>query len=196
MENKIQELADKLYQEGVAKGREEAEALVAAAKQEAEALVAAAKQEADQILQVAQKNATELKSNTETELQLFAKQAVNALKVEVANLLTKETVSQAVKNFVVSPEELNQLIVNMASDWSYDEGLVISTEKAELLQKHFLAQAKSLLDKGLKIEQVNGNKALFSIAPADGSYKINFGEEEFENYFKEFLRPQLVEKLF
>ena len=28
------------------------------------------------------------------------------------------------------------------------------------------------------------------------SYKVNFGEEEFMNYFKEFLRPQLVEMLF
>jgi hypothetical protein len=25
---------------------------------------------------------------------------------------------------------------------------------------------------------------------------VNFGEEEFMNYFKEFLRPQLVEMLF
>jgi V/A-type H+-transporting ATPase subunit E len=25
---------------------------------------------------------------------------------------------------------------------------------------------------------------------------VNFGEEEFENYFKDFLRPQLVEMLF
>jgi V/A-type H+-transporting ATPase subunit E len=52
------------------------------------------------------------------------------------------------------------------------------------------------LDKGVKIEQVNGQKALFSISPADGTYKVNFGEEEFENYFKGFLRPQLVEMLF
>ena len=58
------------------------------------------------------------------------------------------------------------------------------------------AQAKALLDKGVKIEQVNGNKTLFTVSPADGSYKVNFGEEEFMNYFKEFLRPQLVEMLF
>ena len=48
----------------------------------------------------------------------------------------------------------------------------------------------------VKIESVNGTKVLFSISPADGSYKVNFGEEEFENYFKEFLRPQLVQMLF
>ena len=42
----------------------------------------------------------------------------------------------------------------------------------------------------------SGTKSLFTISPADGSYKVNFGEEEFENYFKDFLRPQLVEMLF
>ena len=47
-----------------------------------------------------------------------------------------------------------------------------------------------------KIEQVNGKKASFSIVPADGSYKVTFGEEEFVEFFKEFLRPQLIEMLF
>ena len=64
------------------------------------------------------------------------------------------------------------------------------------LEKVFHRSGKELLDKGVKIEQVNGNKTLFSVSPADGSYKVNFGEEEFMNYFKEFLRPQLVEMLF
>ena len=55
------------------------------------------------------------------------------------------------------------------------------------LKKYFAVQAKDLLDKGVRIEQVNGIKTLFSVSPADGSYKVNFGEEEFMNYFKEFL---------
>ena len=76
------------------------------------------------------------------------------------------------------------------------EPIVISTGDAENLKAYFAKKAKGLLDKGVKIEQVNGIKTLFSISPADGSYKINFGEEEFMNYFKEFLRPQLLEMLF
>ena len=74
-----------------------------------------------------------------------------------------------------------------------DEPIVISTSDAEGLKKYFTAaQAKELLDKGVKIEQVNGIKTLFSVSPADGSYKVNFGEEEFMNYFKErFLRPAI-----
>ena len=48
----------------------------------------------------------------------------------------------------------------------------------------------------MKIEEVNGQKTLFTVAPADGSYKVNFGEAEFVEYFKNFLRPQLVEMIF
>jgi len=38
---------------------------------------------------------------------------------------------------------------------------------------------------------VNGIKTLFTISPADGSYKVNFGEEEFMNYLiKELVKNQ------
>ena len=57
-------------------------------------------------------------------------------------------------------------------------------------------EAKALLDKGVKIEKVNGKDALFSIQPADGSYRVDFGQEQLESYFKAFLRPQLIDMLF
>ena len=59
-----------------------------------------------------------------------------------------------------------------------------------------IPQFKELLDKGVTIRQVSGKDTLLTIAPADGSYKVDFGREEFETYFKGFLRPQLVEMLF
>jgi V/A-type H+-transporting ATPase subunit E len=55
---------------------------------------------------------------------------------------------------------------------------------------------KHLLEKGLKIESVNGIKTGFTLTPADGTYKVRFGEEEFIDYFKEFLRPQIQQLLF
>ena len=53
-----------------------------------------------------------------------------------------------------------------------------------------------MLDGGVKIEKVSGKNAGFTIVPADGSYKVSFGEDEFVAFFKEFLRPGLVEMLF
>ena len=192
MENKIQELTDKIYREGVEKGNEEAQRLISSARDEAAKIVEDARKEAESILAVARKSAKETAENTQSEIKLFAGQAVNALKTEIATLLTNEVVSESVKGFVADKEYL----VSLAAQWSANESIVISTADAEGLKKYFAANAKALLDKGVRIEEVNGTKSLFTISPADGSYKVNFGEEEFENYFKDFLRPQLVEMLF
>ena len=196
MENKIQELTDKIYREGVEKGNEEAQRLVSNAREEAAKILEEARKEAEAIMAAARKSATETAENTQSEIKLFAGQAVNALKTEIASLLTNQVVSDTIKGFVADKDYLNKFIVSLATQWAADEAIVISTADAEGLKKYFAANAKAVLDKGVKIEQVNGNKTLFSISPADGSYKVNFGEEEFENYFKEFLRPQLVEMLF
>jgi V/A-type H+-transporting ATPase subunit E len=196
MESKIQELADKIYREGVEKGKEEALRIVDEAREEANRIVKTAQQQAESIVADANKQAAETKDNTQSEIKLFTEQAVNALKSEIATLLTNQTVGEAVKGFVEDKEYLHKFIVAMAEKWSADEAIVIGTNDAEGLKKYFALKAKALLDKGVKIEQVNGKKALFTIQPADGSYKVNFGEEEFVNYFKEFLRPQLVEMLF
>ena len=196
MENKIQELTDKIYREGVEKGNEEAQRLVSNAREEAAKILEEARKEADAIVAAACKSAAETAENTQSEIKLFAGQAVNALKTEITSLLTNQVVSKAVKDFVADKDYLNKFIVSLATQWVADEAIVISTADAEGLKKYFAANAKAVLDKGVKIEQVNGNKTLFTISPADGSYKVNFGEEEFENYFKDFLRPQLVEMLF
>ena len=196
MENKIQELTEKIYREGVEKGNDEANRLISNAREEAAKIIEDARKEADAIILAARKNATEISENTQSEIKLFAGQALNALKTEVTSLLTNQVVSDAVKNFVSDKEFLNKFIVTLAEKWVSDEPIVISTADAEGLKKYFANKAKEVLDKGVKVEQVNGIKSIFSISPADGSYKVNFGEEEFENYFKEFLRPQLVEMLF
>ena len=179
MENKIQELTDKIYREGVEKGNEEAQRLIDEAQKKAQKLIADAQKEAEGIIANARKSADELTENTKSELKLFAGQALDA-----------------VKGFIADKDFFNKFIVTLATQWSANEPIVISVKDAESLKKYFASNAKNLLDKGVKIEEVNGAKALFSVSPADGSYKVNFGEEEFENYFKEFLRPQLVKMLF
>lgn len=196
MENKIQELTDKLYREGVEKGNEAAQRLTSEAQEEAKRIVEQAKKEAEAILNAAKKTSDEMMENTTSELKLFAGQCVNALKTEVATLLTNQTVDAAVKDFTGDKEYMNQFIVSLASKWVEDEPIVIASKEAKQLKGYFAKNAKELLDKGVKIEEVADLKTAFSISPADGSYKVNFGEDEFENYFKAFLRPQLIEMLF
>ena len=183
MENKIQELTDRIYREGVEKGNEEAQKIIARSQEEAKKIVDDAQRKAEMLIAAARKSANDLEDNTKSELKLFADQAVNALKSEIASLITDKVVVNSVDNFIKDKNYFNAFVVSLATD-------------AEELKKYFGVKAKNLLDEGVEIKQVNGIKTLFSISPADGSYKVNFGEEEFMNYFKEFLRPQIVEMLF
>ena len=196
MESKIQELTNKLLNEGVEKGKIEAEKIIEAAKEESAKIVANAKSEAADIEAAAKKNADTIKENTVAELKMYSAQALSALKTEVTNVLTNTAVEEVVKKTVADKDFMNQFILKLAEKWGAQENIVISTEDAASLKAVFAKQAKALLDKSVTIEGVHGQKALFTVQPTDGSYKVNFGEAEFEEYFKGFLRPQLVEMIF
>jgi len=193
---KIQELTEKIYREGVEKGQAEADRIVGEAKQKAEQIVAEAREQAKAIEAQAQKKASELDANTKSELKLYTGQALSALKSEIANVLTDKVSKDAAAALAADKNFLGQFAVMLASKWAGNEAVVLSSSEAESLKEYFAKQAKDLLDKGITINKVNGKDTMLSISPADGSYKVNFGKDEFEAYFKNFLRPQLIEMLF
>lgn len=196
MAQNLEALTQKLLSEGVAKGQAEADRLIAEAKAQAEQIIADAQAQAADIAAQAKKDAATLDKNTRSELRMVNAQALGALKTEIANVVCAAAVEKAVGNAIGEKDFLQKFIVKLAENWGSSDGLVIETADAAALKGVFAKQAKKLLDKGVKIEQVNGLKTNFSIGPADGAYKVNFGEEEFEAYFKSFLRPQLIEMLF
>ena len=118
----------------------------------------------------------------------------SGIKSEVANIVTDTVIKESLQA-AFKEDLLKQVILKIAERWNANEQLVISTSEAEDLKKFFAAKAKALLDKGVEVKQVNGVKG-FSVSPADGSYKVNFGEGEFEAFLKSFLRPQIIELLF
>jgi V/A-type H+-transporting ATPase subunit E len=196
MNTKIQELTDIIYNEGVAKGQAQADEILAQAKEQAQKIVADAQKQADSLLAAARKESADNAENVQKELKLYAAQAVEALKSEIATVVTDKIVQDAVKGFTADQKAFNEFMLKIAQEWAKNQQIEIKAQDADALTKYFMANAKGLLDKGVKITQVNGQAAEFSIQPADGSYKVNFGTEEFMNWFKSILRPQLVETLF
>ena len=196
MNNKIQELTDIIYNEGVAKGQAQADQILAQANDQAAKIVADAHKQADSLLAAARKEAADNAENVQKELRLHAAQAVEALKSEIATVVTDKIVQDSVKGFTADQKSFNEFMLRIAQEWGKKQQIEINAQDADALTRYFNANAKALLDKGVKITQVNGQPAEFSIQPADGSYKVNFGTEEFMNWFKSMLRPQLVETLF
>lgn len=196
MNTKLQELTDKIYLEGVEKGNNEAKVIVENAQLEAASIIAKAKSESEKIIADAHAKSAELSKNTQSELKLFAQQSLNALKSEIAHLISGSIVSDSVKAATADPVFMQKVILTMVQDWTKSQDVSIEAKDAKALTDYFAANAKELLNKGVKISEANGVKADFTISPEKDGYKITFGEEEFVAYFKEFIRPKLVEMLF
>ena len=196
MNTTLQELTDKLYAEGVEKGKEQAAAIVAEAEERAKAIIAEAEKESAAKIEAAKKAALELDKNTRSELKLFAGQAVNAIKTEVTNLLTDKIATEGVKAATADPKFMQKLIVDLAAQMAKGGEVVVEAKDAEALRKYVAAAGKEALDKGVEIKEVKGIKTQFSISAKEGGYKLAFGDDELVAYFKEYLRPQLIELLF
>ena len=97
MENKLQELTDKLYNEGLSKGRQEAEALKAAAAKESEQIISDARKEAERILETARKEAEELRTRVEGDIRMASSQTISALRQQIENIIITKAVSPDVK---------------------------------------------------------------------------------------------------
>ncbi len=192
----LSELTDKIYAEGVEKGNAEAQQIVEKANAQAAGIIAEAEKKAAAIVAEAESKSADLDKKTRAELKLYAEQSVNAVKTEIADLLSDKIAADSVKAATADAKFMQGLIAKLAEQMAKDGSVEIEAKDAEALKKYFAANAKGLLEKGVSIKEVKGIKTDFTIQPAKGGYKLAFGDAEFIAYFKEMLRPQLVEELF
>jgi V/A-type H+-transporting ATPase subunit E len=192
----LSELTDKIYAEGVEKGNEEAKQIVEKANEKAAEIIEQAEKKAASIVADAESKSADLDKKTRAELKLYAEQSVSAVKTEIVNLISDKIASDSVKAATADPKFMQSLIAKLADQMAKDGEVLIEAKDADALKKYFAANAKGLLEKGVKIAEVKGIKTDFTIQPANGGYKLAFGDAEFIAYFKEMLRPQLVEELF
>jgi len=192
----LSEITEKIYAEGVEKGNAQAQEIVAKANEKAAAIIAEAEKKAAALVAEAESKSADLDKKTRAELKLYAEQSVNAVKTEITNLLSDQIASDSVKAATADAKFMQGVIAKLAEQMAKDGEVLIEAKDAEALKKYFTANAKALLEKGVKIAEVKGIKTDFTIQPAKGGYKLAFGDAEFIAYFKEMLRPQLVEELF
>lgn len=202
MNERLQELTDKIYKEGIFKGQEDANLLRADAQAEALKIITDARKEAEQIVAEAVKKAEETRDNTNSEIKLAARQAVEALKLEVVNLINGSIASSEIKAGLNDVTFIQNAIETMIKNWAANPGtetdmkILIPEKDEKTITRYFGSVAKGLLDKGFSIKTVNGLKTGFQVTPGKGGYKISFTDQDFIAFFQEYLRPKVVEILF
>ncbi len=202
MQTKLQELTEKIYQEGVVKANEEAEKILADAKKEAQSLLSKAKKEASDILENAEKENAELKKNALNELQLSARQAISDLKQKVVGLIETKTIKPETKEAFKGNEFILELIKTIVTNWEPQSGepvkleVVLPANQQKDMESFFKNKAGHLLEKSLEISFSEKTKGGFKIGPKEGGYQVSFSDDDFEHFFQAYLRPKLIELLF
>ncbi len=198
MESKLQQLTEKLYNEGLSKGKSEAEHLVQQAHHQAEKIVAEAKKQAAEIVGHAEKSAIEAKRNADAEIDLASRQTIARVKQTVENLIVAKTIETPVsKAFddVAFVKELIQLVVkNMPANG--DLTVILPANKETDFLKLLQNTMQNAFGQGIDVKFERNIKSGFRIDTGKGGYQLTFTDADFTELFKTHIRSKLVELLF
>ena len=200
MQNKLQELTDKLYNEGLAKGKQEGEEILAKAKVQADEIVAKAKAEAAAIVAAAKKEAEDLKIKVDGDLKMAAGQSVAATKKDIETLIVTKMTEAEVKKALTSADFVKEVILAVAKGFNTNEAVDLEVVLPESMKSELEPFVTNELNKTLKggVEASFSKKVAggFTIGPKDGGYFISFTDETFNALISEYLRPATKKILF
>ena len=198
--DKLQELTQKLYEEGLAKGKQDGEALLQKAQSEAEGIVKQAQEEAEAILAKARKDAEDFKVKVEGDVKMAAQQAVQATRSDIENLVVSKVVDGTVDKALANEDYIKGIITAVAQKFSADEPADLSLVLPESLKKSLEPFVKNelgkLLGKGVDASFSKKLAGGFKIGPKDGGYFVSLTDDTFKDLIGSYLRPATKKLLF
>lgn len=197
MTDKLQELTDRLYREGLTKGREEGEKMKAEAAEEAARILSEAKKKAEEIISGAEKRAEDVKAKAASDVKTASEQCLRATKKDIENLLVGSIADAKV---LEDAGFLKEIIKAVAGKFDATQAQDISIVLPEKLRKEtegwVAGELAGTLSHGIKAEFSKKIGGGFTIGPADGSYFISMTEETFNSLIAAYLRPATKKLLF
>ena len=202
MDEKIAKLTEIIYKEGVEKGEEERKTIIQKANQEASEIINEAQQKAKKIIDDAEHQAQEIQRNIKAEIKLSSQQTISSFKQQITDLLLFKSINENISPTLSDPELLRDLIILIIKNWNtqstekIDMEVLLPESKRLDLEKSFKNSTTKILSDNVKISFSNKVKGGFQIVPMNDSYKVSFTEEDFIEFFKEYLRPKSRSFLF
>lgn len=200
MTDKLQQLTDKLYAEGLSKGKQEGEAILEEARKKADAIVAEAQAKAAEIIGKAKEDAQDHRNKVESDIKMASAQALQATKKDIEDLLVAKIAKEPVKAALAEPDFLKAVVSQIAKNFSTQESADLALVLPEALKKDLEPFVKAELEKTLnKKVEVSFSKKIaggLTIGPADGSWFVSLTDETFAELIGEYLRPATKKLLF
>ena len=200
MQDKLQQLTDRLYNEGLSKGKAEGGKLLEQARDEAAKILSDAREEAAGIIEAARKEAESLKAKASSDVKMASEQSLQAVKNSIESLLSGKAVGEKIGSALSEEDFLKTIIAEIARKFSSEQScelsLVLPEKMKEAMEPWLAGELSKVLDKGVRASFSKKIAGGFEIGPSDGSYFISLTDESFRNLICEYLRPTARKLLF
>lgn len=205
----VQELIDQLHQEGIAKGRNEAEELLGRARKQAKEIVEDAQREARHIVKKAKGEADQYRSSAEEAMKIAARDMVLDLKGRLTRQFTRR-MSDFVEEALVEEDFIKKVILEIVHGSMKDRerqgnmeillpekvvGLSELRSRPEKVKEGSLGQfvlsiAKDMVEEGVKIDNHDRDGSSIFIHLVEDEVRIDITEEAISELLARHLLPR------
>jgi V/A-type H+/Na+-transporting ATPase subunit E len=191
----VEELIDRLKSDGVSKGQQEADALVADAKRQSMAILDAARSEADEIVAKAKAEAERARLAGLQALQLAGRDAVLKLR-ESFQLQFEHRLRKLVGQSVEDPELLRRMILEVVGKSRPDSAgqvqllLPLGAAGHDPLLAYVTGLAAEMLREGLTFGVGEDINAGVRVRLVDQAVEIDLSDESLASFLARFLVPR------
>lgn len=194
MNQKLEVLTQKLYNEGIHRAEIEGKKLIDQARQEAEQIKKQAEKQAAEMVAEAREEIRNHKQRTLSELHMMSTQVVEALRQQISALITERAIDTPVRDALRDENTVSALIQSIARQIkvSSDDTLVIHLPELEAAQwKDKLRQTLThVLENAPAIHPASGLKSGFQIGRQGENFRISCTDEDFKYYLRSFLSQE------
>ena len=191
MSEKLRELTNKIYKEGIEKAEQESSRIVNDARKEADSIKKSALEEKERLIAQTKSKMEAYSQKVEAEIKLAARKSINQIKQDLRNLITEKAIEGPIRKGLSDPATLTKVLVacmesikeKKAGNWTFD----LPESKKEEIQQLIEQDKHRLLSDNLVLKANKNLQSGFEVQPDGANYKIMFDDATFTGFLAEFL---------
>jgi V/A-type H+-transporting ATPase subunit E len=195
MEVQLQEIIDKIKNEGIVEAEKKASLIVADAETEASSIIAQARKEAHAIIEEAKAESVKFEAAGKQSISQGARDIILNLRTAIVRVL--DSVVKRDVMATLSPDQVAAIVAKVVTAWA-DKGetefdVLLSAKDIDSVREHFISQLGEKFRKGIELRIDPRLESGFRITEKNGSAFYDFSDEGLAAVLSGFVNPAVKE---
>lgn len=199
MDNKLAELAEKIYQESIEKSRLDAEEIIQNARHEADNILREAKNHKDALLHHAEQEAAGWKARALAEIRMLTDNALTALREEITHMIRYRVIDEPIHQILDQKEHVAVLLAEALKHLHEGEDGQIQVQLPDSFDQEATAYLQEEVGRQLSKEPelglTGGHFRGFAIKMKGKGFTIDFTEESFRSLLSAYFNQEMNDLL-